>query len=282
MVRYILGIIATLSILFLLAITAMLALNALPFFGEYSLTNFLLGDKWRPADEPPMFGILPLLWGSLLVTAVAMLFSIPFGIATALYLHGVAPAKVREVIKPAIELLGSIPSVVYGLLGLTLLAPFAQKLFHLQVGQCAAVAGFVLGIMAIPIVISVSEDALSAVPKTLWEGALALGSTKWEALTKVILPAAKSGIWAAVLLSFGRAIGETMTVLMVAGGSAQIKLSPFDTVRPMTTTIAAEMGETPVGSVHFHALFAVGFMLFIITLITNLIASKYAKRTDTT
>ena len=278
MARYILGIIATLSILFLLAITAMLALNALPFFGEYSLNDFLLGDKWRPADEPPMFGILPLLWGSLLVTAVAMLFSLPFGIATALYLHGVAPAKVREVIKPAIELLGSIPSVVYGLFGLTLLAPFAQKLLHLTVGQCAAVAGFILGIMAIPIVISVSEDALSAVPKALWEGALAVGSTKWEALTKVILPAAKSGIWAAVLLSFGRAIGETMTVLMVAGGALAVPVSPTEPMMPMTAAIASGIGNAVRGGLQYQALFAIGLILFVITLVVNLVADKVLER----
>jgi len=276
MAKYVIGTIATFSLVMLLAITIMLFANALPFFSDYSLSDFLFGTHWRPAAEPSELGILPLVWGSLLVTLIAMLVSIPAGIGAALYLNGVAPMKIREVVKPVIELLGSVPSVVYGLFGLTILAPFAQKLLSLPVGQCAAVAGFTLGIMVIPVIVSVAEDALAAVPRALWEAALSLGSTKWEALTKVILPAAKSGVWAAVLLSFGRAIGETMTVLMVAGGAAQITLSPFKPIRPMTVAIAAEMGETPAGSQHFHALFAVGVVLFLVTLTINIIAQKYA------
>ncbi len=278
MAKTIIGIIAFSTIAVLLAIIAMLLANALPFFNEYSLWDFLFGSKWHPVAEPPLFGILALAWGSLMVTFVAMLVSLPIGIASAIYLFGIAPQKVREILKPIMELLGSVPSVVWGLFGMTLLAPFAQKLLRLPIGQCAAVAGITLGMMAIPTVISVAEDALTAVPKALMEAALSLGSTKWEALIRVILPAAKSGIWAAVLLSFGRAIGETMTVLMVAGGAAQITFSPFSPVRPMTAAIAAEMGETPVGSQHYYALFAVGGILFIITMLTNLVANKYARK----
>lgn len=278
MAKISLGIIAIISLLFLIAIVAMLLDNAMPFFKNYSLSEFFLNGKWHPASEPPIFGILALLWGSFIVTFIAMFVALPVGIASALYLNGIAPVKLREVLKPIIEILGSVPSVIYGLFGLVILAPFAQRFLHLPVGQCAAVAGVVLGIMVIPTIVSVFEDSLSAVPKSLWEAGYSLGSTKWETLVKIVLPAAKSGLMVAVLLAFGRAIGETMTVLMVAGGAAQIKLSPFVPVRPMTATIAAEMGETPQGSMHFHSLFAVGTILLIITFVTNLIASRYAER----
>ncbi len=277
MAKWSLGIIAGFSLFLLAAITVMLFAEAFPFFRDYSLYDFLLGRYWRPVDEPPLFGLLPLLWGSLLVTVIAMLFALPLGICTALYFAGVAPAWVREVFKPIVELLGSIPSVVYGLFGLAVLAPFAQKVFSLPIGQCAAVAGLTLGLMAVPIVVSVSEDALSSVPKALIEASHALGATRWETLMRVVFPAAKSGIIAGVLLSFGRAIGETMTVLMVAGGAAQITASPFAPVRPITFTIAAEMGETPVGSPHYHSLFAIGAVLFVITLGINILANKYAR-----
>jgi len=278
MAKYILGAIATFSLIILLAITIMLFANAIPFFGEYSAFDFLLGNRWSPAADPPLLGILPLFWGSLMVTFVAMVFALPIGIATALYLHGIAPTFIRETLKPLIEILSSIPSVVYGLFGLTIMAPFMQKLLSLPIGLCAFTTGIVLGFMVIPIVVSVAEDALDAVPKSYNEASLALGSTRWESLVKVVFPAAKSGIFAACLLSFSRAIGETMTVLMIAGGAAQISLSPFVPMRPMTMAIAAEMGETPQGSTHFHALFAVGAVLFLVTLIINLIANKYAKK----
>ena len=278
MAKYSIGAIASFSLLMLLAITIMLFANALPFFGEYKLADFVLGSKWQPTQEPPHFGLLPLMWGSLIVTVVALLFALPIGIASALYLNGVAPAKLRETLKPIIELLGSVPSVVYGLFGLTLLAPFLQNLLSLSIGQCAFTAGITLGLMSLPIVVSVSEDALSSVPRDYGEASLALGATRWETLMRVTFPSARSGIWAAVLLALGRTIGETMTVLMVAGGAAQIALSPFKPVRTMTASIAAEMGETPQGSTHFHALFAVGAVLFVITFIINLIANKYASK----
>ncbi len=278
MAKYSIGAIASISLLMLLAITIMLFANALPFFGQYRLSDFLLGNRWNPAQDPPELGLLPLFWGSLLVTVIALLFSLPIGIASALYLHGVAPDKLRETLKPIIELLGSVPSVVYGLFGLTLLAPFFQKVLSLTIGQCAFTAGITLGLMSMPIVVSVSEDALSSVPKDYHEASLALGATKWETMMRVVFPSARSGVWAAVLLALGRTIGETMTVLMVAGGAAQIALSPFKPVRTMTAAIAAEMGETPQGSLHFHALFAVGITLFSITFIINIIANKYASK----
>ena len=276
MAKFSIASIASFSLLMLFAITLMLFINALPFFGTYNIIDFLSGTQWQPDEE--IYGLLPLLAGTLMVTLVALLFALPLGMATALYLFGFAPFNIRETIKPIIEILGSVPSVVYGLFGLTILAPFAQKLLSLTVGQCAAVAGITLGIMTLPITISVTEDALSAVPKELSEAALALGSTRWETLFKVIMPSAKTGIIAAILLSFGRAIGETMVVLMVAGGAARISANPLVPMRPMTASIAAEMGETPVGSQHFHALFAVATVLFLITLIVNIIANKYAVR----
>ncbi|MFP4458034.1 MAG: phosphate ABC transporter permease subunit PstC [Candidatus Zixiibacteriota bacterium] len=278
MAKYFIGAVATFSILMLFAITIMLFVNAFPFFGfdETSVKEFFTGTHWRP--DMDNYGFLPLLWGTLLVTFIAMLFAVPIGLASAMYLHSVAPFALRETLKPMMEILGSVPSVVYGLFGMTILAPFVQKILDLTIGQCAAVAGITLGVMVIPLVISISEDALASVPKELSEAALSLGATKWETLVSVVIPAAKSGIWAALLLSFGRAIGETMTVLMVAGGAAQIAFSPFDPVRPMTAAIAAEMGETPAGSPHFHALFLVATVLYLITLALNLIANKYAQR----
>ncbi len=276
MAKISIGSIAVFSLMMLLAITVMLLWNALPFFGQYNVLDFIAGTHWHP-DEG-VFGLLPLLTGTLLVTLIAMLFALPLGIASAVYLHGVAPFALRETVKPFMEILGSVPSVVYGLFGITILAPFAQKLLSLTVGQCALVAGVTLGIMTLPITISITEDALAAVPRELSEAALALGSTRWETLIKVVIPAARSGIMAAILLSFGRAVGETMVVLMVAGGSARITLNPGVPVRPMTATIAAEMGETPVGSTHFHALFAVAGVLFLLTIAINMIASRYAGR----
>lgn len=276
MARIILGIIAACTVLMLVAITVLLFTNSIPLFYTYSLSDFLFGAKWHPASDPAKFGLLPLLWGSLVVTFIALLVALPVGIASAMYLNTVASPGVREFLKPVMELLGSVPSVVYGLFGITVLAPYAQNLLSLPVGQCALVAGITLGLMVVPITVSISEDALASVPREILEAALALGATRWEALTDIILPAAKSGIWASILLSLGRAIGETMTVLMVAGGAAQISLSPLKPIRPMTVAIAAEMGETPFGSPHYHALFAVASSLFVLTLVLNLIANKYA------
>lgn len=280
MAKHIIAVIATFSIVMLFAITVMLFINAVPFFGfdDTSVLEFFTGKYWRP--DQGVYGLLPLLFGTILVTAIAMALAIPFGISTAMYLNAVAPFALRETLKPFIEILGSVPSVVYGLFGMTILAPFAQRVLNFSIGQCAATAGVTLGVMVIPLIISISEDALSAVPKELAEASLSLGATKWETLIKVIIPSAKSGIWAALLLAFGRAVGETMTVLMVAGGAAQLTLSPLAPVRPMTAAIAAEMGETPAGSAHFHALFLVATVLYLITLGLNLLANKYANQLD--
>lgn len=231
----------------------------------------LFSVAWHPTSYPPEFGILALVVGSIVVTIGALIIAIPFGIGSAIYISEIAGNRTKEIIKPVIELLAGIPSVVYGLFGMAFLSPFLIKVFGIPTGLNALSASIILGIMVIPIISSMSEDALSSVPKNLREASFALGATKWETIIRVVLPAAKTGVVGSIILGFGRAIGETMVVVMVAGGAAQIPSSFFQPVRPMTTAIAAEMGETVIGSPHFHALFAISIVLFIITFITNFI-----------
>jgi phosphate ABC transporter membrane protein 1, PhoT family (TC 3.A.1.7.1) len=264
--------------LFLLCI--FLFRDGLLLFEDYSIIDFLTDTKWFPTADPEHFGLLPLLLGSLIVTVGAILFSVPLGIAAAIYISELADPGVANYLKPITEILAGIPSVVYGFFGLVILVPLVQKTLHIPTGQTALTGSIMLGIMALPTIISISEDAISSVPRTLKEGSLALGSTKWQTIYKVTVPAALSGISAAVMLGVGRAIGETMTVMMVTGNSAVIPGFPsglFAPVRTMTATIALEMGEVPQGSDHFHALFAIGSVLFITTFIINIIAN-YIKR----
>jgi phosphate transport system permease protein len=224
---------------------------------------------------------LPLFFGSLLVTAGAILFAVPLGIASAIYISEIAHPKVADFLKPFIEILAGIPSVVFGFFGLVILVPFVRTTFNLPTGQTALTGSIMLGIMALPTIITISEDAISSVPSSIKQGSLALGATRWQTIYKVIIPAALSGISAAVMLGMGRAIGETMTVMMVTGNTAIIPSFPggiLDPVRTMTATIALEMGEVPQGSAHFHALFAVGSVLFIITFLINLLADSIKKR----
>jgi len=269
---------ALLSIFFLLGIVIVLFKEGLPIFKDTSLGKFLFGKFWYPTYEPPDFGILPLLLGSFLVTLGALIIAVPLGVASAIYISEVAPSKMREFIKPVIELLAGIPSVVYGFFGMVIVAPLVAKFFNLPVGLNAFTASIVLGIMAIPTITSISEDAISALPKRFKEASFALGANKWETTLRVTLPAAAGGISTAIILGMGRVIGETMTVLMVAGGAAVIPRSFFQPVRTMTATIAAEMGETVVGSAHFHALFAIAIVLFVITLSFNILADLLAER----
>ncbi|MCD4822252.1 MAG: phosphate ABC transporter permease subunit PstC [Methanococcoides sp.] len=250
-------------------------------FGDYSIISFLTETSWYPSSSPAKFGLLPLLTGSLIVTAGAIILSVPLGIASAIYISELADPKVAQLIKPFVEILAGIPSVVYGFFGLIVVVPLLQDLLDLPTGQTALAGSIMLGMMALPTIISVSEDAINSVPTALKEGSLALGSTKWQTIYRVVLPAALSGISAAVMLGIGRAIGETMTVMMVTGNTAIIPGIPeglFDPVRTMTATIALEMGEVPQGSEHFHALFAVGAVLFLITFIINLIADSVKKK----
>jgi len=249
----------------------------LPIFKEVSVFKFLFGRYWYPTYDPPDFGILPLILGSLWVTVGALFVAVPLGVGSAMYISELAHPKLREILKPMVELLASVPSVVYGFFGMVFLGPLVQRLFDLPVGLTCFTASIILGMMALPTVASIAEDAISAVPRELREASYALGAMKWETITKVVVPAASSGIIAAVILGFGRAVGETMTVLMVAGGAAVIPRSVFQPVRTMTATIAAEMGEAPMGSDHYHALFGIALVLFFITLGFNLLADKIIK-----
>ncbi|RKX70790.1 phosphate ABC transporter permease subunit PstC [candidate division WOR-3 bacterium] len=266
--------IALLTWVLLFSIVAVLITESLPIFRKVPLFHFILGQNWYPVDEPPEFGILPLILGSFLITVGALTVSLPLGLGCAIYLSEIAPSRVRESIKPFIEMLSGIPSVIYGFFGLVFLSPLIQRLFQIPVGLTGLTAAIILGIMALPTIASIAEDAITAVPQSIREASLALGATKWETITKVVIPAARSGIITAIILGSGRMIGETMTVLMVAGGAAVIPKSLLEPVRTMTATIAAEMGETPMGSPHYHALFGIGLILFLVTLSLSVLAER--------
>ena len=278
MYRWIFGIFAFTSLVFLTGITITLFSESLPLFKHYPLNKFLLGRYWYPTYETPEFGALPLILASIWVTAGAMFICIPLGIGSALYLSELAGDKQRAVLKPLIEILASIPSVVYGFFGMVIVAPFIQKIFHLPTGLTALTGSLVLGIMATPTVASLAEDAVGFVPKSFREASLALGANKWQTIVNIVIPSASSGIFTAAILGISRAIGETMTVLMVTGGSAIIPKSFLQPVRPITSTIAAEMGETVMGSPHYNALFALGLILFLITLFFNILAEFISSR----
>ncbi len=260
------------TLIILAGIILTLFINAWPLFKTVSLWEFISGRNWYPTHEFPEFGILPLIAASFIITLGSMIVCIPLGIGSALYLHEIAGLREKVLLKPVIEILAGIPSIVFGFFGMVIVAPFIKDLLHLPVGYCAFTASLILGIMAIPTVCSLTEDALSYVPKSFREASLALGATRWQTLIRVIIPAAGSGVSSAVILGMSRIIGETMTVLMVSGGAAVIPLSFFVPVRPMTSTIAAEMGEAAMGSLHYNALFGIGLILFMITLVLNFIA----------
>jgi len=274
----ILFLIALSSLLFLVGIIIVLFKEGLPTFREISFSQFLFGKRWYPTSDPPQLGILPLLLGSLWVTAGALIFAIPLGLFSAIFLAELCPKNLKEFLKPVIEMLAGIPSVVYGFFGMVILGPLLKDLFSLPTGLTAFTASVILGIMAIPSVVSIAEDALSSVPKSYREASFAVGATHWATIKKVILPASISGLGAAVVLGAGRIIGETMTVLMIAGGSAVIPTSFFQPVRTMTATIAAEMGEAPVGSLHYQSLFAIAIVLFMITLFLNILVDRWAHK----
>jgi phosphate transport system permease protein len=267
-----------LTIVVLLGIIALLLKEGLPAFWYTSPWEFLFGTKWYPVSEPPTFGITSFFVATLWVTLVATAISVPIGVACAAYLAEVAPAKVRETVKPIIEILAGIPSVVMGFIGLMLLSPLVQSAFNLNTGLCGLTAGIMLSLMSLPIIISVSEDALRAVPDDFREASYALGATKWETIRHVCIPGALSGITAAVMLGVGRAIGETMTVLMIAGGALAVPVSPTDPMMPMTAAIASGIGNAVRGGLQYQALFAIGLILFVITLAVNLIADRVLER----
>lgn len=261
------------AIVFVALIFFFLLREGLPTLGEVPLQT-LFGLRWYPIEAH--FGIVPLISGSLLVTVGSMLVAIPFGVGTAVFISEIAPRWMREILKPLVELLGGLPSVMLGFLGILVLTPFLRVFLDLPTGLTALAGSLLLGSIAIPTVVSIAEDALDAVPRSYREGAWALGATKWQTIWRVTLPAARSGVLTAIMLGIGRAIGETMTVMMVTGNAPVLALKPndfFSPVRTMTATIAAEMGEVANGSVHYHVLFFVGIILFLISLIVNVSAS---------
>jgi phosphate transport system permease protein len=272
------GMLAFSSLLFLAGITIILFVYGLPIFKEVGIFDFIFGKHWYPTYDPASFGILPLILGSIVVAIGALFICVPLGVGSALYISEIASLRQKTFLKPIIEILAGIPSIVYGFFGIVIVAPFLQKVLSLTVGQTAFTGSLLLGIMATPTVCSISEDALNAVPKSFREASLAVGANRWQTLTKVVVPAAGSGISTSIILGMSRAIGETMTVLMVTGGAAVIPKSIFQPVRPMTSTIAAEMGEAVFGSLHFHALFAMGLILFLITLCFNIIAELISRK----
>jgi len=266
------------SILALAFIVIFLFKEGIPIFKNVSLNAFLFGKEWYPTDEPPAFGISSLIIGSLLVTFLSSLIAVPLGVFSAIYISELARPFIKEILKPVIELLAALPSVVIGFFGMVVIAPFLQRTFDIPTGLNAFNAALMLALMSIPTITSISEDALHSVPLELREASLALGATHWETIYHVVLPAALSGIGTAIILGMARALGETMVVLMVAGGAAWIPESIFDPVRPMPAAIAAEMGEAPVKSQHYHALFAIGLVLFFFVLIFNFIAYYITQR----
>lgn len=278
LIRVVLTVVAFSSLVFLVGIVLVLFREGLPIFQKTGLAHFIFGRDWYPTYDPPSFGTLPLMAASFLVTVGAMVIAIPIGVASAITISQILPGRVRGIVKPVVELLAGVPSVVYGLFGMQILAPLVMNVFGLPTGLTALTASIILGIMALPTVVSIAEDALSAVPGTYREASYALGATRWETISRVLVPAASSGIVTASLLGMGRAIGETMTVLMVAGGAAVVPTSFLQPVRPMTATIAAEMGEAPVGGSHYHALFAIAIVLFVVTLAFNMVADGFTRR----
>lgn len=277
-VRKSLAVTAAASLLALMGIVVFLFAEGVPLFQEYPMSDFLLGTLWYPTEEPGVFGIFPLLVGSLAVTALSSLFAVPLGVFTAIYINEIAHPLTRRIVKPFIELLAALPSVVLGFLGMVLLAPFIQQVFDADTGLNLLNAALVLTFMSVPTICTVSEDALHAVPMALREGSLALGATRWQTIVRVVVPAAISGIGTGVMLGMSRAIGETMVVLMCAGGGGLLPTSLFTPIRPMPAAIAAEMAEAPFRSDHYHALFAIGIVLFLLTLVFNIIAFRISEK----
>ncbi|MCC2671981.1 MAG: phosphate transporter permease subunit PstC [Armatimonadetes bacterium] len=272
---------AALVVLSVVLIFAFLIRESIPFFQQRSLASFLLGPKWYPLEPSDTFGALPLIAGTLLTTAIAIVLALPLGVTCAVFMSELAPSRLKNTLKSTVEILAGIPSVVIGFIGMTVLAPLLQQRLGLMTGLTAFTGGVLLGFMALPTIISIAEDALHAVPQDYRRASLALGSTRLQTIWKTTVPAARRGIIAALMLGLGRAIGETMTVLMVTGNAGTIPTkffapvadnSLFQSIRTLTATIAAEMGETALGSLHYHALFALGAVLFVITLIVNSIA----------
>ncbi|NHJ49252.1 MAG: phosphate ABC transporter permease subunit PstC [Asgard group archaeon] len=266
---------ASLSVVIVFLIFLFTILNGWQIIPEYGLGKYLFGDIWNPDVE---FGIFPMIVGTFMVVIVALVLAVPIGISCAIFLSELAHPKIRKIMKPAIELLASIPSIVYGFIALRTIVLFFQNVIGLKTGRTAFTAGLVLSIMILPTIISISDDAIKAVPKSYREGSIALGATKWQTIRKVVVPAAISGLVAAILLGFARAIGETMAVYMIGGGATNLHWNIFTPVDTLTSLIARELGEAAVGSTAYHAIFAAACVLFIITFIVNLIGDLIIRR----
>ncbi len=262
-------------IIILLAIFLFIGYTGVQFFtsSDVGLADFFLHLEWNPVSYgTPEWGVINLVLGTLFISIGALGFAVPLGVATAVYLSKLASKKVREILKPVFEMIAAIPSVVLGLFGLLVLAPALADLFGLPNGLNAFTASILVGFMALPTIVSISEDAISSVPKSYEKASYALGATEWETIKKVTVPASESGIVAAVMLGFGRVVGETMVVSMIAGNVRGMPTNLFDPVRPMTANIAIEAQEVVQGSTHFQGLFAIGTLLFLITFGVNTVA----------
>lgn len=247
--------------------------------GNINFADFFAGKIWMPTAQPaPQFGVLPIILGTLMVSFAAIAIALPFALAAAVFLSEIADKRLYKLLKPAIELLSGIPSVVYGFFGLIVVVPIVQKTFGLDVGETALSGAIILAIMALPTIITIAEDAMRATPDTLREASLALGANKWQTIYKVVIPHAKSGITAGVVLGIGRAMGETMAVLMVCGNAAVIPHTLLEPIRTIPATIAAELGEAPQGGAHYSALFMLACILFVLTLLINLSVEYISKR----
>jgi phosphate transport system permease protein len=277
-IKYFLQSCGSLSIIIVLLIFLFLFKEAIPFVGSPGLGD-LFHNVWNPVSfQKEEFGIVPLITGSVLVTLLAIVIAVPFGIIGAVYISEIATAREREFLKPFIEILAGIPSVVLGFFGLIVVAPFIKDMFGLSTGLNALTGSVLLAFMAIPTIMSISEDAIKSVPAAYKEASLALGASKLETIWKVVVPAALSGIVASVMLGMGRVVGETMAVMMVTGNAAVISFNPFTSVRTMTATIAAEMGEVTFGSHHYMALFWVGIVLMLMTFLLNMVSYRVLKK----
>ncbi len=265
-----------LNILFIFMIFLFIFVNGMKFFETSSATAFFTGKRWISLSG--LYGLLPLLVGSFWVTLVGVLLSVPLGILTAVYIYEYASVKTKSAMKITIEVMSAIPSVVLGFIGLYILSGPIRNLFNLNSGLTAFTGGIMLGFMAIPTIVTMTEDALNALDPSYKEASFALGATRVETIFNVLLPAAFPGIFAGVMLGFGRIVGETLTVLMVTGNAPIMALSPLSPVRTLTATIAAEMGEVVQGSTHYYALFAIGIILFIISFVTNTLADHYVSK----
>lgn len=275
----VLGMFALISILTTVGIVLILITESSNFFREIPLFDYLFGTKWTPLFADPQFGVLPLITGTMMVTVIGSVVAIPVGLGSAIYLSEYAPDRVRNILKPILEILAGIPTIVYGFFALTFVTPILQKLIPQTEVFNVLSAGLVVGIMIIPMICSLSEDAMTAVPKALRNGAYALGSTKLEVSLKIVVPAALSGIVASFVLGLSRAIGETMIVSLAAGSLAQLTLNPLQSMQTLTAYIVSvSNGDTQHGTVEYNTIYAVGITLFVMTLVMNIIAGYIARR----